>query len=131
MSDKLKTLNNIRTIRAQARAFALPELEEMLEKFSVVVSERREAESANISAIRERNEQIETYRILLLQDGIAPEELVTTVSVKPVKARKARPAKYQFVNEQGELRTWTGQGRTPGHLQTQLNAGKSLADFLI
>ncbi len=44
MSEALKILNNIRTLRAQARECTLETLEEMLEKLEVVVNERREEE---------------------------------------------------------------------------------------
>ncbi len=43
MSEALKILNNIRTLRAQARE-CTETLEEMLEKLEVVVNERREEE---------------------------------------------------------------------------------------
>ena len=39
MSEALKSLNNIRTLRVQAREVTLETLEEMLEKLSVVVEE--------------------------------------------------------------------------------------------
>lgn len=39
MSEALKILNNIRTLRAQARECTLETLEEMLEKLEVVVNE--------------------------------------------------------------------------------------------
>lgn len=45
MSEALKILNNIRTLRAQARECTLETLEEMLEKLEVVVNERREEET--------------------------------------------------------------------------------------
>lgn len=45
MSEALKILNNIRTLRAQARECTLETLEEMLEKLEVVVNERREEDS--------------------------------------------------------------------------------------
>lgn len=132
MSDKLKSLNNIRTLRAQARELDLPLLEDILDKLNAVVSERREEETANASVIRERNEKIEKYRALLLEDGIDPEELTAISSDKKLsKPRKERPAKYKFLDENGVQRTWTGQGRTPKALKEQTDAGKPLDDFLI
>ncbi|HDL6251585.1 TPA: H-NS histone family protein, partial [Mannheimia haemolytica] len=50
------------------------------------------------------------------------------------KARKAlspRPAKYKFVDANGNEKTWTGQGRTPKALQDALDSGKKLEDFAI
>jgi DNA-binding protein H-NS len=46
MSEALKVLNNIRTLRAQARETDLETLEEMLEKLTAIVEDRREEESA-------------------------------------------------------------------------------------
>ncbi|EHK6279557.1 DNA-binding protein, partial [Escherichia coli] len=46
MSEALKELNNIRTLRAQARETDLETLEEMLEKLTAIVEDRREEESA-------------------------------------------------------------------------------------
>ena len=42
-----------------------------------------------------------------------------------------RPAKYKYVDENGQEKTWTGQGRTPLTIQKALNEGKSLNDFAI
>lgn len=42
MSESIKILNNIRTLRAQAREFSLETLDEMLEKLTTVVEERRQ-----------------------------------------------------------------------------------------
>ncbi len=52
MSEALKILNNIRTLRAQARECTLETLEEMLEKLEVVVNERREEESAQLQKLK-------------------------------------------------------------------------------
>ncbi|WP_442950053.1 H-NS family histone-like protein [Nostoc sp.] len=41
-SEALKTINNIRTLRAQARETTLDTLEEILEKLEIVVNERQE-----------------------------------------------------------------------------------------
>lgn len=52
MSEALKILNNIRTLRACARECTLETLEEMLEKLEVVVNERREEDSRGSSRNR-------------------------------------------------------------------------------
>lgn len=71
---------------------------------------------------------------MLLRDGITVEELsdYITGEEKPKKQRKVRPAKYHFINTDGENQTWTGQGRTPAMIQNAIdNEGKTLDDFLI
>ncbi len=51
---------------------------------------------------------------MLIADGIDPNELLSS-TMAAVKAgtktkRAARPAKYSYVDENGETKTWTGQG---------------------
>lgn len=102
MSEALKILNNIRTLRAQARECTTETLEEMLEKLEVVVNERREEENAAAAEIEERTRKLQQYREMLIADGIDPNELLSTMAA--VKAgtktkRAARPAKYSYVDE--------------------------------
>ena len=122
MSEALKILNNIRTLRAQARECTLETLEEMLEKLEVVVNERREEESAAAAEVEERTRKLQQYREMLIADGKSG-----------TKAKRAqRPAKYSYVDENGETKTWTGQGRTPAVIKKAMDEqGKSLDDFLI
>ncbi|KAA5972654.1 histone-like nucleoid-structuring protein H-NS [Pantoea sp. M_9] len=135
MSEALKILNNIRTLRAQARECSLETLEEMLEKLDVVVNERREEESHAQAENAERSRKLEQYREMLLADGIDPNELLNALSENKTvtKARRAaRPAKYSYVDENGENRTWTGQGRTPAVIRKAIEEdGKQLDDFLL
>lgn len=132
MSNILQSLNNIRTLRAQARELALEELTDILEKFTAVVDERKQEEESNAEAERARNEKLEKFRSLLADAGITAEELVgTTPATKARKTRAPRPAKYKYVDENGDEKTWTGQGRTPAQIRVQLESGKKLEDFLI
>ncbi|MDZ5354692.1 histone-like nucleoid-structuring protein H-NS [Salmonella enterica] len=133
MSEALKILNNIRTLRAQARECTLETLEEMLEKLEVVVNERREEESA--AEVEERTRKLQQYREMLIADGIDPNELLNSMAAAKsgTKAKRAaRPAKYSYVDENGETKTWTGQGRTPAVIKKAMEEqGKQLEDFLI
>lgn len=133
MSEALKTLNNIRTLRVQARELTLETLEDILEKFNVIVSERREEEEAKRNEISERTEKLNKMRQLLQEEGIDPSELIefSTGQAKPKKERAARPAKYQYTDENGETKTWTGQGRTPKLMADHVATGGNLDDFLI
>ncbi|MDP1309442.1 transcriptional regulator, partial [Klebsiella pneumoniae] len=70
MSEALKILNNILTLRAQARECTLETLEEMLEKLEVVVNERREDEYAAAAEIEERTLKLQQYREMLFYYGI-------------------------------------------------------------
>ena len=91
MSETLQVLNNIRTLRAPTREVALEALEDILEKLTVIVSERREEEKANEEANRVHLEKLSQYREMLIADGIDPSELMSTTGI--VKERKQRKSR--------------------------------------
>jgi hypothetical protein len=84
MTDAIKTLNNIRTLRAQARETDLATLEEMLEKLTAIVEDRRQEESLALQQNAERQAKIEALRAQLLEDGIDPSELLAILNL-PVR----------------------------------------------
>lgn len=136
MNDTLKILNNIRTLRAQARSCTLDTLEEMLEKLEVVVNERREENNQAQAKIEKHSRKLQQYRDMLIADGIDPNELLQNITsnAKPFHKNKraARPAKYQYINKYGEIKTWTGQGRTPSIIKKAIDEKKKkLEDFLL
>ncbi|HDZ0749613.1 TPA: H-NS histone family protein, partial [Klebsiella pneumoniae] len=104
MSETLKALNNIRTLRAQARETDLATLEEMLEKLTTIVEDRREEEASSRKEQEERQAKLEAFRQKLLEDGIDPAELLLAVgSTKPKtkSTRTPRPAKYKYTDDNG------------------------------
>ncbi len=135
MSESSKPFNNIRTLRAQARESSLEVLEEILEKLTSVVEERRLEESQAQAKEEERTRKLEEFRQLLEKQNINPEELIQSMGTGKTarKSKRAqRPAKYEYIDENGESKTWTGQGRTPAVIKQAIdNEGKSLNDFLI
>jgi len=95
-------------------------------------SEKREELLKIQQEEKERQERIAKYKDLLKQEGITVDELAEILDAEvPRKKREARPAKYQYVDENGVTKTWTGQGRTPKAIQTKLDKGQSLSDFEI
>lgn len=134
MSDLLKMLTNVRSLRVLARETSLEQLEIALEKFSLVVEEKREAEAKAEREIAERQARIAKLKESLIQEGITAQELAILLgqeSQSQRKKREPRPAKYKYIDENGEERTWTGQGRTPKVIQKALDAGKSLSSLEI
>lgn len=138
MSELTKTLLNIRSLRAFSRDLTLEQLEEALEKLTVVVTERRELEEEERAARAEKEQKLAEYAQQIVKEGIDLDDLIaalsgetSTKSNKPKQKRAPRPAKYKYINENGVEKTWTGQGRTPSAIQSQLDAGKSLEDFAI
>ena len=99
------------------------------------IYERREEESAAAAEIEERTRKLQQYREMLIADGIDPNELLNSMAAAKTgtKAKRAaRPAKYSYIDENGEEKTWTGQGRTPAVIKKAMDEqGKQLYDFLI
>ena len=131
MSNTLRTLSNIRSLRVLARETSLEQLESLLEKLTTVIEEKREEVKAQEAEQAKFLEQLKKYEEMLANDGISADELASLLGKTPTekKARKPiapRPAKYRFVDANGNEKTWTGQGRTPREL-----VGKNLADFEI
>ncbi|TFH92794.1 H-NS family histone-like protein [Vibrio ouci] len=135
MSELTKTLLNIRSLRAFSRELTLEQLEEALDKLTIVVNESKESEEADRAAAAEQEAKLAAIAEQISKDGIDVEALISALSGKSktkTKSKRApRPAKYKYVDTTGEEKTWTGQGRTPSAIQEQLDAGKSLEDFLI
>ncbi len=90
MSEALKALNNIRTLRAQARETDLATLEEMLEKLTTIVEDRREEENSARKEQEERQAKLEAFRQKLLEDGIDPTELLASVGSSQPKTKSTR-----------------------------------------
>lgn len=127
----MKALLNLRSLRALSREYTLEQLEEALDKLTTVVTERSDAEAEEQAKETERNEKLTQYREMLLADGIDPEELLASLAKAPKTKRATRPAKYKFIDENGDEKTWTGQGRTPSALKKALDEGQPLEEFEI
>ena len=134
MRELAKGLTNLRSLRAAVRELTLEQAESALEKLQTAVEEKRANEAELIKAETERKERLAKYKELMEKEGITPEELQEIFGTAATSARAKRPprpAKYTFIDENGERKTWTGQGRTPRPIQNALNSGKSLSDFEI
>ncbi len=128
----LTILKNIRQLRAASRECSLEHLEDILVKFEQIVSERKTEEENIQREIIAKQAMLEKYQKMLLDDGIDPQDLFNSISASsPKKKRAVRPAKYEYTDENGELKTWTGQGRTPSTIKKALDEGHSLSQFEI
>ncbi|MGP1956397.1 MAG: H-NS family histone-like protein [Arsenophonus sp. NC-PE1-MAG3] len=138
MSDSLKylkSLNNIRTLRSIAREISLESLQEINDKLNTVVDERRKDENQVRAQLEAHSQKIAKYIKLLEGEGLSLDDLVTAKTPSKISTRTkraARPAKYKYKDENGEIKTWTGQGRTPAIIKQAVEKyGKKIEDFLI
>ncbi|MGV2705963.1 H-NS family nucleoid-associated regulatory protein [Aeromonas salmonicida] len=135
MSEFLKILFNIRSLRAALRELPFEQLEEAKLKFDEVFAERESAEAKSKEASVERDRKLAEFSEMLKNAGIDPSELVGSVGVtksegKSKASRAPRPPKFKYV-EDGQERTWTGQGRMPKAIAEAVASGRAIEDFLI
>lgn len=131
------TLTNLRSVRSITSGMTLEQLEKAVANMTKVFEEQQSSVEAEKKAQQERQARLDAIIAQMKEDGITEEELaayMTKAETKQPKARKKyekRPAKYEYVDGKGEVKTWTGQGRTPSVIAKALENGKSLANFEI
>lgn len=133
--DIVKTLTNIRLLRAFARDLDFSVLEEIHRKLATVIEELREAAEAKKAEEVERLEKLAAYRKMLAEDGISLDDLISLHGEAKVKTssqkRAPRAPKYEYLDDNGNIKTWTGQGRMPAPIAKAVEAGTALETFLI
>lgn len=134
MTEFLKVLLNIRSLRAALRELSFEQLQEAHEKFTSIYNERAAEIEKTREADAERSAKLAEFQAMLADAGIDPTELVKSAPAAKAQRegakRAPRPPKYRYM-ENGEERTWTGQGRTPNALAALLEQGRQLDEFLI
>lgn len=134
VSKHLGTLTALRKF-AQTKDFEW--LEEVKGKLEALITEsRKEYELKKLAAEeleQKRKQALEYIRSL----GLDPDYLTEPVTVGGIKSQRknaksgVRKAKYRFTDELGNAKEWSGNGKSPSALQTLLDAGHSLDEYLI
>lgn len=103
-----------------------------MDELTAIVEERRVNEEAVRKGQAERLQKIAEYKEMLRAEGIDLADLIDASTVTEKTSKRApRPAKYQYTDADGSVKTWTGQGRQPVPIREAIAQGKSLNDFLI
>lgn len=136
MSDFINIINHERRLNAALKDLSVNELKEVQEKLANVVSKREQQEAELERERKEKREKIAELKRTMQEAGIdisdiLEEEIGGKALKKPKRKRAPKPAKYEFRDENGERKTWTGQGRMPKALQNAVENGRPLEDFLI
>ena len=129
MNEFLQIIGHARRFNSATKNLNIDALKEIQAKLEKIIEDRLAAEEDQKRKDAEKLEKIEQYRKMLADDGIDPADLVGEQTAK--KGTGPRPAKYEIVNALGKRVTWTGQGRMPNVFKAEIDAGKSIDDFLI
>ncbi|WP_340617387.1 H-NS family nucleoid-associated regulatory protein [Xenorhabdus entomophaga] len=131
-SNHLSGLTSLRRF-AQTKDFEW--LEDVCNKLKGIVEEKREAfELAKLEAEERENKRQKAIK-LIEEMGFSIESLsepVTAETRKIRKSKKNKAPKYRFTDPTtGEIDTWSGIGRMKKGLQSLINDGHSLDQYLI
>ncbi|WP_421239095.1 H-NS family nucleoid-associated regulatory protein [Aeromonas enteropelogenes] len=136
MNEFIKSLLNIRSLRVALRELSFEQLAEAKEKFDLVYTERLESTEKERATQAEHQRKLAEFSEMLKQAGVDPRDLISSVTpaasgnIHNKVKRAPRPAKYKY-QEDGQEKTWTGQGRMPKAIAEHVALGKNLDDFLI
>lgn len=136
MSEFTRIINHERRLNAALKDLSINELKEVQTKLNNVIN-KREAEAEEIERERQqKREKIAELKRSMQEAGIdisdiLEDEIGGQPIAKPSRKRAPKPPKYEFTDENGERKTWTGQGRMPKALQKAVDNGRPLSDFLI
>jgi len=137
MAKKIFLSNNIRSIKAQTKNVPLDQLYLIQSKLKQIINERQKEEEQAKKHLIEHNKKLDEYLQQIKSDGVTLTDLLKKANLpvfkKLRKVRPPRPPKYKYIDNNGNLRTWTGQGRMPKFIKQALKSdvNKVLADFLI
>lgn len=131
-----------RSLKGLTKELSLDEILVLQANLSEIALEREAQETEKKRKEDEQQAKIIAFVEKVKKDGLSIEdvlaalstqtaETVTSTKKKQQRKYKKRPAMYQYVDQSGITKTWTGQGRTPLVIQKELNEGKTLQDFLI
>lgn len=135
VNDFFRVACNIRSLRAVMRSIPIEQQKKIQENINEVFSAH--LEQAQIEAAKEAEKLAKREQLLTRVNEMLAGEGLTLQDLAPAiipteqsgpsedKPRRTRAPKYQWV-ENGETKTWSGQGKTPRFL-----VGKNKDDFLI
>lgn len=122
-------LLHTRKLQAALKDFSIDELKLAAEKIAKIIDKREYKLLQDQEAKKERINMIQSIKQQLKESGLSINDLDAITKTK--RKNTPRPPKYSIKNQDGELITWTGQGRMPNIFKYELETGKTLDDFLI
>ena len=137
MSEFISILTHARRLKAAVEVLTIEQLEEVHAKLGRIIEDKVAEVEAHKAANADRLAKIEELKSQLAAAGISPAELLggaaaATKGAKGGKGGKRAPraAKYRY-SENGEEKTWTGQGRMPSAMANAIANGATKESFLI
>lgn len=129
MSDFIAIISNQRRLKAQLKDLSLEEVKAIRSKFDSVFEQLEEQEAERLKTEEEKRKKIAELKAEAARLDIDLRDLVDAPGNH--SPRKPREPKYEYITDDGQHKTWTGQGPTPKSIRKAIEGGKSLEDHLI
>lgn len=124
-----KCLGNINLLRKYAQKQSYDDVKKAYENLGIVLLECEEL----FEQQKKEEQEKESKRLATLQylkeQGLSLKDLIEVS--KKAKKKTQFADKYVFTNQKGEQQYWSGMGRMPKDLQSLIESGRNLEEFLI
>ncbi|TKF95812.1 H-NS family nucleoid-associated regulatory protein, partial [Vibrio sp. F13] len=110
----------------------LPRLTRIIETLQSVKEEKELNAQIEVEAEEKERQELELIRTQILEKGLSFDKLASLMkpSKKPRKVKKTATEKTKTCYVFGDNKRWNGEGEVPQELQSLLDKGYELADFL-
>lgn len=140
MSEFINIIRHERRLNAALKEVGIGELKAIQEKLARIINNREQEEAEREQQRQQKKSKIAELKRSMHEAGIGISDILEEeIGGEPIRRpkqnaqrkRPPKPPKYEYTDERGERKTWTGQGRMPKALQQAISQGKSLEQFLI
>jgi DNA-binding protein H-NS len=134
MENFLKLSTNRNSLKALTKEFYIDELERFSNNLNIIIDQRKEQEADLKKKNREKLQQIEAIKSLLLKQGLTVDDLISNPFSKNIQLKKPKvklPPKYRITDLEGNLHEWTGRGLPPKVFKDHFDRGHGKESCLI
>ncbi len=134
MDNFLKLATNRNSLKSLTKDFYIDELEKFSLNLNIIIKQRKEQELKNKEKNKEKIQKIENIKLLLAEQGLSINDLMTDPlhqAQKPIKAKIKLPPKYRLVGLDGTTHEWTGRGLPPKAFKQHFDRGHTKESCLI
>ena len=130
----IKKQSNRQSLREEILTLSQAQQAKVIQNLNMVILERHAEIEANDSARQERRLKIQRILAMIKNDNLDVESVVAEMlaSATPASAKTLSPARYIYIDKNGQEKTWSGRGRTPDVIRQAIETyDLSLDAFLI
>jgi DNA-binding protein H-NS len=131
MDNFLKLATNRNSLKSLTKDFHIDELERFSLNLNIIIKQRKEQELKCIEKNKEKKQKIENIKLLLVEQGLSINDLMTDPLHQVKKVKTKLTPKYRLVNLDGTTHEWTGRGLPPKAFKQHFDRGHTKESCLI